>query len=97
MLRMVPLPRFTGEDEFNRSRDAPCALVIARSISDEAIQCGALDWIASRHFVPLAITKRSRGAPLRPSYSTPLSEIVTTGHKPFAERRPLDAYAGGPF
>jgi hypothetical protein len=23
---------------------------------------------------------RSRGAPLRPSYDTPLSEIVTTGH-----------------
>ena len=33
-------------------------VVIARSDSDEAIQSGASDWIASLHYVPLAMTSR---------------------------------------
>jgi hypothetical protein len=40
-----------------------CILAIARSVSDEAIQGGASDWIASLHFVALAMTSRSRDAP----------------------------------
>ncbi len=43
-------------------------LVIARSGRDEAIQGGASDWIASLHFVALAMTNRSRGAAEHPSY-----------------------------
>ncbi len=44
------------------------ALVIARSVSDEAIQSGNPAWIASLHYVALAMTNRSRGAffPLPP-------------------------------
>jgi len=41
-------------------------------LRDEAIQSGASDWIASRHFVALAMTSRSRDASLRPSYGKPL-------------------------
>jgi hypothetical protein len=37
-------------------------LVIARSDSDEAIQSGGSAWITSRHFVSLAMTRRSRDA-----------------------------------
>jgi hypothetical protein len=40
-------------------------VVIARSVSDEAIQSGASDWIAS---LPLAMTRRSRDAFQHPSY-----------------------------
>src|SRR4029077_9909883 len=59
------------------------AVVIARSVSDEAIQSGASDWIASRHFAALAMTTRSRGAPLRPELChatvTPLLDSSPSG------------------
>jgi len=52
------------------------AVVIAKSASDEAIQSGASDWIASRHFVALAMTSRSRDAFQHPSYE---NERISSG------------------
>src|SRR5579872_321113 len=51
----------------HRSRDPVlathlCALVIARSVSDEAIQSGSAAWIASLHYVALAMTNCPRDA-----------------------------------
>ncbi len=61
-------------------------LVIARSASDEAIQSGASAWIASRHFVPLAMTSRSRDAFRHPSSATS-NENFPQRRERSAERR----------
>jgi hypothetical protein len=66
--------------------------VIARSVSDEAIQSGDPDWIAS---LPLAMTNRSRGAPERPSYAKPRSKIVTTRLGPVVHAKMPQQDAGG--
>ena len=68
------------------------SLVIARRVSDEAIQGGASDWIASRslssgrplragHFGPDPLARNNElfsRRVLGPSYAKPLSEIVAT-------------------
>ena len=69
--------------------------VIARSTRDEAIQGGASDWIASLHFVALAMTSRSRGAAERPSYAKHCRLLVTTGLDPVVHAEDQQASAGG--
>ncbi len=72
--------------------------VIARSVGDEAIQTGAADWIASLHYVPLAMTDRSRDAAAHPSYATPRSRHSLTRHHrldPVVHAELQQANAGG--
>jgi hypothetical protein len=70
--------RVAGRGIISRSRDAPLRRRHCEEQSDEAIQSGASDWIASRHFMALAMTRRSRDAPSHPSYATAHLKTDTT-------------------